>query len=768
MYRQACLLILVMVYAVDGFAQKPFKVYVLDGYTGAPIQGAWTKTLVGEDTLYTNHMGKVSDFENSEAFFFRVGKEGYISDTIFWNKKKYYRVYLHRNLKGLSETSVSSEFIGNSKLTTPLYGHRLDQGTLYTFDGLQTSAIVNTIPGVQWEQQGIAGNAKLSVRGNGWNDNSRIRGTRIYYENIPLTSADGMGLSEMVDPYFFSTMEFFKAPSSSAYGGYSGGSLVLKGKVPTEYGLTFDLGLTAGSNRLMRAQARGAYTDRTLSVSLGGMSMVHKGYRQQEYVNRKLYDAKVNWFLGGNHSLSFVLFYGLSNRGLPGGITQTEADTNRRMANPYSLGISARTENEFVRTGLTYTARSNTGFVSELTVFGNWTDYLNPYGTSVLNQGIKKAKIGGGGLRHVMRAEHGKKIRWRGNFGYEYQAETWNGNESVNLGGNVGALKYSYKLRSHHFFAFAQNSLDLPRNMVLDFGTVLAANALDKLDYVSANSMGKEDEVSLGAYPYVGLTKTIREKYAVYLRYNNGYKTPSINERLAPDGMLNTNLKNERSHQFEVGTRGQVLDGKLSWAVAGYAQLTHNHLVPYISSQTLVLHYGNGGSSRQFGMEVEVDWHAYENVSEGAALKKMWLGARYTFMDSRFVKYSEFGTDYGSMVTPGTPSNKFTILYAIHMRYGFSLNLDLGVRDKVWLDYANTKSVPAVFKGNFRVAWSGKVFSVLLPELFLGVNNFTGTKDFSFIYANSSDGRYLSPEQGFFIYGGVNLRTASFFNKKKQ
>lgn len=750
-------------------AQKLAEVLVFDPYTGNPIEGAWVLAGRDADSLYTDENGRLADPSLREAFFVAIGKTGYFTDTIYAGKSGIYRVYLRKDSRDLNEVSITTDRTEATKLETPIYGHRLTPGKPFMFDGLQMATAINTIPGVQWEQRGLGGTARLSVRGSGWRSNFGIRGTRIYFDNIPLSQPDGFGLPELVDPYFFETLELFKGPAGASYGGYSGGSLVLKSPTPTEYGLQVNFGVTGGSNRLMRAQMGATYTDRAFSLAAGGMSMVHQGYRRQEYVNRKLYTVKADWQPHANHNLAFRLFYGLSNWGLPGDLTAQEADTNRRMANPYSLAVAARMEKEFVRGGLTYTFKQGEHFASELTVYGNWADKYNPYGTTPAFSGVKTEVFGGGGVREVIRLRYGKRIRWRANIGLEYQGETVNGHENVNYGGLEGPLKTRYHFQNHLFFAFVQSGLDLPLDFKLDFGFVFALNGMNKKALVPDTSTGTPRLwVQPGAYPYLGLTKTIARHYSVYARYHSGYTTPTLTEMLADDGVFNGGLKNETVHQLEAGTRGQLGNNKFSWGLGVFAHFYRNYIVPYYPTPTSAVRYQNAGAARHLGLEAEADWYAYENTGYRAGVKSVWVGLRYAFIDPRFTQFTDAGTDYAGQNVPGTPAHRLSVLFTLKLRYGFAFNLDVNARDRVLLNFANTDAAPAVFKGNLRLSWTGRLFSVLYPELFFGINNVTDAKDFSFFRVNAPGGRYYNPDTGIFFYGGVQFKTASFFQRKRK
>jgi iron complex outermembrane receptor protein len=749
------------------YAQQVVCLVVSDSYTELPLERAWVLPSMSEDTLFTGRDGMLFDSDLKGSGYVVIGKAGYFNDTLFGPKSGIYRIYLTALPVGIQAVSIISERLGADKLHTPMYGFRQVKDDPFTFDRIQMAVAVNSIPGASWEQRGIGGSARISIRGNGWRSPFGIRGTRIYYEHIPFSQPDGFGLPEFLDPYFYDSFELFKGPAGAAYGGYAGGSLVMKKHAPQHYGLTFDIGVTAGSLRLLRGQAGATYTDRNFSVSLKGMSMVHKGYREQEYVNRKLYQAHAHWRMHPNHTVTFNMFYGLSNWGLPGDLTAAQADTNARMANPLALKNSARLEKEFVRGGITHTFRAGEKFSSELTVFGNWTDKYNPYANSPASSGIKDEVLSGGGVREVIRMNYGKKVPWHGSAGFEYQTETLTGVEFSNQGGIEGAVKRTYKLQTHLFFLFFQSTLDLPKHFFLDFGSHFVVTGLDNKYFNSGgiSTVGRLP-VRPGLYPYAGITKTFRDDFSVYVRYHNGYTTPTLNEMISDDGDFNTQLVNERLHQLEAGTRGQIRKAGFSWGVAGYSHFYSNFLVPYFPTPQSAMRFTNAGNARISGAEAEADWTAFRAAKDRQFLQTLWLGLRYAFSQGTFSHFPDGNTDYSGQRIPGIPAHKVSLLVNVKIRYGFAFNVDLSARSRIILNYANTDSTPGVFKGNMRLSWTGRVFSVLLPELFVGINNFTDTRDYSFFRINAPGGRYFNPDHGLFIYGGVNIRSSSLKLKR--
>jgi hypothetical protein len=177
--------------------------------------------------------------------------------------------------------------------------------------------------------------------------------------------------------------------------------------------------------------------------------------------------------------------------------------------------------------------------------------------------------------------------------------------------------------------------------------------------------------------------------------------------------------------------------------------------------------YTNAGAAAQWGIEAEWDYTPFKTKKIKSALKQSDVALRYQYTQGRFIEFTESGTEYSGYQIPGTASHRVTLLGALVFRYGFRLDMDLTYRSGIWLNYKNTDRTPGVIRGNMRIAWSGTLFSVLRPELFFGINNFTGAKDYSFLRINAPGGRYFNPDHGIFFYGGVNIRSSVLLKKVK-
>jgi iron complex outermembrane receptor protein len=77
--------------------------------------------------------------------------------------------------------------------------------------------MLDYVPGV-FAQPKWGEDTRLSIRGSGISRNSHLRGIQLYQNGIPLSSADGGGDFQEIDPTAFQYVEVFKGANGYQYG----------------------------------------------------------------------------------------------------------------------------------------------------------------------------------------------------------------------------------------------------------------------------------------------------------------------------------------------------------------------------------------------------------------------------------------------------------------------------------------------------------------------------------------------------------------------
>ena len=82
---------------------------------------------------------------------------------------------------------------------------------------------LNTIAGVQLDKRTLLGGQRIVIRGYGNDQKFNNWGIKAYYNDIPITSADGITLLDDIDFSLVNNVEVIKGPATTLYGGGVGG-----------------------------------------------------------------------------------------------------------------------------------------------------------------------------------------------------------------------------------------------------------------------------------------------------------------------------------------------------------------------------------------------------------------------------------------------------------------------------------------------------------------------------------------------------------------
>ena len=85
---------------------------------------------------------------------------------------------------------------------------------------------VQQVPGVQWDERGHGGSARVGIRGSLQRAPFGVRGLKVYWGPFPLTLADGSTPLELVDPLITGSVDEVRSVGSPADGSAPSGLLL--------------------------------------------------------------------------------------------------------------------------------------------------------------------------------------------------------------------------------------------------------------------------------------------------------------------------------------------------------------------------------------------------------------------------------------------------------------------------------------------------------------------------------------------------------------
>ena len=389
-------------------------------------------------------------------------------------------------------------------------------------------------------QQNFSQDTRISIRGFGTRATFGIRGIKVLWEGIPITTPDGQTQLDHIPLSSLGTIEVIRGISSGLYGNASGGVIMLKSTpVKNEKTLTATFG-DFGSQHLVGSY--GSKNEKNLFRAI----VEHKkyqGYRHWSGYENSLINLFNTFITTNGNKLAIDYVYFNSPLALDaGGLTANEVAENRSQARQRNLYYKAGEKVQQHQ----FTARWQS---KKWTVYGFFTkrnlDAKLPFefggqidlGRSYYGFGMQK---------------EGRKKQWLWQYGVEAAAQRDGRKRFKNILGEKGSRTLD---QSEHFYTLgAYGIVELTLSDWRFRGSLRAdTHRIQLVDFMGSNS----DKKNLSAYsPSVAAFYSFSSNLSSYIRWGTGFETPSLNELSAnPTGEtgFNDKLTPQKSQEVEAG-----------------------------------------------------------------------------------------------------------------------------------------------------------------------------------------------------------------------
>ena len=288
--------------------------------------------------------------------------------------------------------------------------------------------------------------------------------------------------------------------------------------------------------------------------------------------------------------------------------------------------------------------------------------------------------------------------------------------------------------------------------------------------------------------PHIAINKVFKKQFSVYASYSRGYKAPVSSFFYIPyavgqtqAGVVNRNLKAEKGDQFEIGTKGALLRGKLFYQVAVFEAIFSDKFttvaVPYNSTTTLFSYVINGGKQDHKGLEALLKYTIYQSAT--GFVKSIAPFGNIAWSDFRYKNFP-YQTIGKTVVTPakdsaitlnyegrsvvGVPKVMANAGVDFRLAYGIYGNANYLYKDGFPLSYAlagnsitttNTNSYSLL---NAKLGVQHSITKHFDFDLYFGVNNITNTKYPIMVFVNQLPDAYIAAPDKANYFGGLNLK----------
>lgn len=624
---------------------------------------------------------------------------------------------------------------------------------------LNPQQIFNQIPGL-YMQSGALNTNRITIRGVGNRSSFSTAKIRAYLDEIPLTSGVGETTIEDIDLSLLEEIEVYKGPTAGNYGAALGGMIHLKTAQPrndqTQVGLQYEIG-DFGRNRQV-IQSEYSNTEDNLLLQLNYNRTHSDGFRDNNEYDREGFTAIGKIGTGKRHRSTVLVNYTDVKAFIPSSLNATDfAESPQKAAFTWNR-VMGFEDYERLLAGIshTYDWLSNTNgevLSSTLSLFGSYRDNYESRPFNILRETNWAT-----GYRFTLDYRKGRQRRQpNAQIGMELFNESYQWTTNATDLGTLGALLSDNDENRRYLNLFAGVDWPLSPSLTVKAGLNYNTTQYSLTDYFPGNGIDISGDYQFDAVfsPRLSLSYAVQPGWDIFATISHGFSMPTLEETLNPDGSRNPDIQPERGWNYEIGTKGSYINGRLHYDVALYSMHINDLLV-----------------ARRTGLDQFIGINAGKTIHNGleASLRYLWLDGplqvtsqlSYQYSDYRFEEFVDGDEDYSGNALTGQPPHRLSSWLEASTDLGFYTNISLE-----YVDVFPMRDDNSIYSEAYTVAFAKIGFRRSLSEkinfdAYLGVNNITDEKYASMILINAgsfggSAPRYYYPGRPRNIYGGLRL-----------
>ncbi len=647
----------------------------------------------------------------------------------------------------LEEVRIEAARLTETAASAPLgfSSVNISEARRTTAPGLTLTEPLRGIPGL-WvnDRNNYAVGERISVRGMGWRAAFGVRGINILMDGVPLTMPDGQSIMSLIDPAFIKDVEVIRGPVSGFWGNAGGGAILLStAHFSPEPGVRTRV--TAGSFGFNKQDVEAGFSSGGNRYMIYGSRMYQDGFRDHSQFEAWRFGGHADIALDDRSRLRLTtaLLESPTSKN-PGALTLEDATQSPDMANPGSVNQNARKITRHGQFGAAYSLMFDDADLN-INAWGLGRKLQNPLPFAW----IQVDRLAGG-FRSTWQ-QRMEDFSW--GVGLDASVQSDSRRNWVNQGGDQGELTLDQQEDVYSLGGFSRISVP--------FGplTVSAGVRFDVLDFNNNDRFmtGTDDASGSRRFqtlsPMAGISYDFGD-WLAFVNYSTGFESPTTTELVnRPDmtGGFNPDLQPERSHGFELGTRGQIPQLNMQVDAALFTMQVRDLLQQFQVDEDGRDFYRNVGSTRHNGAELFIDWEPVPMLSVIAG----YGFSDFTFSSDELVQGDE--SLKGNRL-PGIPQHR--VSGSVQYRHGdLQLRLESEFSSEYYVDSRNTAVNDDYSLFNVNVSWiEAELFPGWLITPFVQLNNIFDERYNGSVIINGFGGRFYEPAPGRNWQAGINVR----------
>ncbi len=617
---------------------------------------------------------------------------------------------------------------------------------------------LSTMAGVQVDKRTQLGGQRIVLRGYGNDQKFNNWGVKFYWNNMPITNAEGITVLDDVDFSYVNNIEVIKGPAATMYGGGVGGVVRFYTRSDDKQGTTVTEKFLAGSFKHMQSITQVNTTGDNYSLNLNYGHIQSDGYRPHGSSLKNFVNLNGEIKLNGQQKITLFASQGYSYEKVSGQIPYSVYEQGIDEGNIAYIRKEAGNKLNSTRVGLGHIWDITKNFKNMTTLFysGNSFDRIaagaletstNPNmgfrSTFQLNNDIGDFKntIDFGAEMQVSRSQI-SNYRFTGSVDIPLQVSQINKGSYFRYENSQGTYflidKILYKPFNLTLLAgLSANSTNYNREDLLSFPGLLYYNNTDQ--YNKNLSFSKKYDIVIT--PHIALQKEWKNQI-FNLSYSEGYNTPVAGNNFISAtniNILNENLQPEKAKMWDFSVQGLLLDTKFDYQISLFQINVKNKLTQLTGNSGAIsyTYWDNTGNQRNTGAEMSL---GYRYSSQGF-IQKIIPFFNISYYD---FKYADFKTvsggklsDYTHKTVVGVPRNKYAVGLDIHTKVGLYLNNTYNYLGNVYSDFGNNNKIKGFGLFNAKLGYQ-KSFEKFDIDIFVMGNNLTGQKNYTFLFLGNN------------------------------
>ncbi len=649
---------------------------------------------------------------------------------------------------------------------------------------------LGTMAGVQVERRTQLGGQRIIIRGYGNDQKFNNWGTKMYWNNIPLTGADGVTVLDDINFGLINHIDVIKGPAATLYGGGSGGAIRFYTKPETQKGTSITEQFNTGSFGLFQTSTSATNVGENHSITANFTHLGSDGYRPHGKSIKNFYTINGEFKLNDKQKITLLASHGNSLEQVSGQISYADYYNGIDDGNFAYIRRGAKTKFVTSRVGVGHVWNITKNFSNSTTLF-----YTGTTSDRIAAGAFETYSAPNYGLRSVFNlnqdwgnfssnTEFGVEMQQSSSLISNYRFKSVNINQEPVLRPMYDGSYFKYLNNQSNYFAVEKlkykpwdvmflagisfNQISYNRN---DLFAVPGLFVINGTNYYNKN-LSFDKKFDLVGTPHFALQKTWKDQI-FNLSYSEGYNPPtSATAFITGINVANDDLLPERAKMWDFSVQGILGKTNIDYQFSLFNINIKDKLTQSrgTSGNQTYTYWTNTGDQTNKGVELSI---GYAYKPNNSFLTKIQPFVNYAYSDFKYSSLSINTTDhtFGGNKVVGIPKHRVAMGLDFSTKIGLYLQNTFSYMGTVYTDFANTTKVKSFALLNSKIGYKHS-FGKFDADIFVIGNNLTNQINYSFLFYGNSindsdlDNQYLGtastdvnpgPDKAYYLTG-FNLK----------